>query len=580
MWIAVLMMVQIAPVAAADSRPNVVLIMTDDQGWGDLHCHGNDKINTPVLDALAERSVQFDRFFVSPVCAPTRSSLLSGRYDVRTGVSGVTGRREVMRASEVTVAEILKAAGYSTGCFGKWHNGEQYPNHPTGQGFDEFFGFCGGHWNNYFATPLEHRGQQVATSGYITDEITAAAVQFISTRNDGPFFCYVPYNAPHTPWQVPDKWFARYEGAELDTATRCAYAMVENIDHNIGRILKSLDDRNLTQNTIVIFLTDNGPNGKRYNGDMRGAKGSVHEGGMRVPLFISWPGSLTPRRVSNSAAHIDLLPTIAELCDVPVQNTKPLDGRSLVPLFDGEDSVEWPDRMLFTYRRTGTGQIRGSVRTQRFRFVRETRDQLYDMVADPSETTDMAQKRPEQFAALQTALNEFVAEIEPGIQKPVPVPVGYLQAPSVELPAVEASLAGNARFLNGQGWAHDWITGLATADDLVSWEVDVDTGGPFDVDLVYACPESSRGTTVSLTSVDTGTPDSATTATITNAFDSPITGRPERTTPKGERKTRTFATMSLGTICLPAGPNVLQLRITSPSSSSPVDVDAIRLHRR
>jgi len=175
-----------------ERRPNVLLLMTDDQGWGDIHSHGNQKLDTPVLDKLAADSVQFDRFYVSPVCAPTRASLLTGRYHLRTGVSWVTRGLETMRSEEVTLAEALKQAGYATGCFGKWHNGAHYPYHPNGQGFDEFFGFCAGHWNNYFDTHLERNGKAVKTRGYITDVLTDAAIAFIEKHRQRPFFCYVP----------------------------------------------------------------------------------------------------------------------------------------------------------------------------------------------------------------------------------------------------------------------------------------------------------------------------------------------------------------------------------------------------
>ena len=277
-------------------RPNVLLIMTDDQGWGDLRVHGNEKIDTPTLDALASAGVQFDRFYVSPVCAPTRASLLTGRYHMRTGVTGVTRGQETMRAEEVTIAEVLKTAGYSTGCFGKWHSGAHYPHHPNGQGFDEFFGFCGGHWNNYFDTRLERNGRAVQTSGYITDVITEAAIGFIEQHRSEPFFCYVPYNAPHGPFQVPDQYFDKYIARGLDAKTATVYGMCENIDHNVDRLMGTLETNGLTRDTIVIFLTDNGPNGARFNGGMRGTKGSAHEGGCRVPLFIRWPDRLSAGR--------------------------------------------------------------------------------------------------------------------------------------------------------------------------------------------------------------------------------------------------------------------------------------------
>ena len=310
-------------------KPNVLVILTDDQGYGDLGIHGNVDISTPVLDGLARESVQFERFYVSPLCAPTRASLLTGRYHLRTGTISVSKRMEVMQTSEVTLGEIFKENGYKTGLFGKWHNGQHMPNHPMSQGFDEFFGFCGGHLSNYFDTELEHNGKKVQTNGFITDILTDKAIEFIDSNKEKPFFCFVPYNAPHSPHQVPDFYFDKYKEKGLDDELASIYGMMENIDVNVGRILKKLDDTGLAENTIVIFLSDNGPNGIRFNGEMKGIKGSVDDGGVRVPCFWRWKGTIKPSIVPVNAAHIDILPTLVELCGFKKPKTKPLDGVSL-----------------------------------------------------------------------------------------------------------------------------------------------------------------------------------------------------------------------------------------------------------
>ncbi|MEM8601781.1 MAG: arylsulfatase, partial [Bacteroidota bacterium] len=329
-------------------RPNVLLIMTDDQGWGDLRVHGNPDLDTPVLDALARESVRFDRFYVSSVCAPTRASLLTGRDHLRTGVQWVTGGLETMRPEEVTIAEVYRDAGYATGLFGKWHSGAHYPADPRGQGFETVFGFIAGHLNNYFDTDLLHSGELVETEGYITDVLTDAAINFIEAERDHPFFAYVPYNAPHSPFQVPDAYFDKYVERGFDARMASIYGMVENIDTNVGRLLAALDATGQAEQTIVVFLTDNGPNGVRYNGGMRGTKASVHEGGVRVPLFIRYPNQLPADHVVRPlAAHIDLLPTLAELSDVPLPDSLDLDGRSLAPLMrDAVPSADWPERRL------------------------------------------------------------------------------------------------------------------------------------------------------------------------------------------------------------------------------------------
>ena len=304
--------------AAAPRPPNVLLIVADDMGWGDLRLHGNERIDTPVLDRLARESARFDRFFVSPVCAPTRASLLTGRYHLRTGVSSVTGGLETMRASEVTLAEALRARGYATSLSGKWHLGAHYPHTPQAQGFDRFVGFFEGHTNNYFDATLIDNGRARPTRGYITDVFTDEAIHFIREQRQRPFFAYVAYNAPHAPYQVPDRYFDKYTARGFDAVTASIYGMVESLDTNVGRLLNALDQLSLTDRTIVLFLTDNGPQTDRPNGGMKGRKGSVDEGGVRVPLFVRWPGHTQPGAVvRRNAAHIDIMPTLLEMTATP-----------------------------------------------------------------------------------------------------------------------------------------------------------------------------------------------------------------------------------------------------------------------
>ena len=317
--------------------------MTDDQGWGDVRSHGNPLLDTPVMDALARESARFENFYVSPVCAPTRASLLTGRYSLRTGTQWVTYGLETMRPEEVTLAEIFRDAGYATGLFGKWHNGSHYPSDPIGQGFQTFVGFAAGHWNNYIDAPLVANGRTIQTEGFITDVLTDSALAFIDRHRAEPFFAYVPYNAPHSPFQVPDRYFDAYTARGLDAKSAAVYGMVENLDDNLGRLLDRLDALGLTDDTIVVFLTDNGPNGERFNGHMRGIKASVHEGGSRVPLFVRWPGHIDPASgVREIAAHIDLLPTLAELAGIALPDGLALDGVSLANALLGRSPG--PDR--------------------------------------------------------------------------------------------------------------------------------------------------------------------------------------------------------------------------------------------
>ncbi|MBE0654861.1 MAG: sulfatase-like hydrolase/transferase, partial [Bacteroidales bacterium] len=319
--------------AESPEKPNVLIIITDDQGWGDIHSHGNDTISTPNIDKLASQSFRFDRFYVSPVCAPTRASLLTGRYHLRTGVHGVTGRREIMRNSELTIAELFRSEDYTTSYFGKWHNGADYPHNPNGQGFNHFFGFSAGHWNNYFDTKLEWNGRMMDTQGFITDVLTDSVIAEIEKNKNTSFFQVVSYNVPHSPFQVPDKYFEKYRNKGLDDETSCVYGMIENVDENIGRILKTIEDAGIADKTLILFLTDNGPNTWRFNGGLKGKKGWVDEGGVKVPCFLRVPWLCTGEiHIPILAAHIDILPTLASISGIDLPVGLPIDGVNLLPV--------------------------------------------------------------------------------------------------------------------------------------------------------------------------------------------------------------------------------------------------------
>ncbi len=579
-------------VFAADPsrRPNVLLIMTDDQGYGDLHFHGNDKIDTPVLDNLAQTSTRFDRFMVSPLCTMTRASLMTGRYYLRTGVASVTRGLETVRGDETTIAEVLKKAGYATGCFGKWHIGEHYPSHPNGQGFDEFFGMATGHWDNYFNPRLEHNGERVATQGYITDVLTEAAMRFVQEHRHEPFFCYVPYNAPHTPMQVADHYFDKYKARGLENKPAAIYGMVQNIDENVGRLLQQLDDLKIAENTIVIFLSDNGaegPQGSRFNAGMRGMKGSVHEGGVRVPMFVRWPGKTTPGRVVQQvAAHIDVLPTIASLCGVGALHAKPLDGISLAPLLL-EENPPWPaGRMIFT-RTPGWRTLVGysapmikklepfpaAVRTQRWRMVNEGGAwQLYDMQADPGEKQDVAKSHADVVQRLSTAYQDWFAEITLTPLKRPLIPIGYAAAPVVALPAPEAYFGGSIRWYNQWGFAHDWLTDWSNPADAIAWEADVVAPGKFEVSLRYACTDAAIGVKLR---VEAGR--SAVEGVIDKSHEPRPVQRPSRIEKK--RFTQTFGSLRLGNIALQPGPVRITLKALEAPAGEICDIHSLILKR-
>lgn len=475
--------------AQSKRRPNVVLVMTDDQGYGDLGCHGNAILKTPQIDRFAESSIELTRFYVSPVCAPTRASLLTGRYNLRSGVHGVTRGRETMRAGETTLARAFKTAGYKTALVGKWHLGEHYPYVPHAQGFDEFTGFRTGHWNRYFDATLERNGKPFESKGFITDFFTDEAIAFMERNRRDPFFLYLAYNAPHSPFQAPDENVKRFAGTDLDEKTKVVYGMVENIDSNFGRLLSALDRLKLTEDTVVIFMTDNGPAGDRYNSGLRARKASVFEGGVRVPFFLRWPARFkASRKVDTLAAHIDVYPTLLELCGVTPPAGKPLDGRSMVPLLDGKTD-NWPDRMFFTHSdREKSAPFPGAVRTQQYNLVNGT--ELYAVSSDSGEKKNVAADHPEVVKRLRAAYDAWYADVsrECGFER-LPIPVGYAEENPVVLPATQAYFDGAIAYKHKNGYAHDWLAGWSDVKDSVWWEIDVVNAGSYEVALRYASLE-------------------------------------------------------------------------------------------
>ncbi len=571
--------------AAAANHPNVLLIITDDQGFGDVASHGNPHIHTPVHDQLAASGVRFDRFYVSPVCAPTRASLLTGRYDLRTGVFGVTRGYETMSADEVTLAEALKAGGYRTGAFGKWHNGRHMPNHPNGQGFDEFFGFCGGHWNRYFDANLEHNGEPVETKGYIIDTLTDEAMKFIQTNHGKqPWFCYVPYNTPHSPWRVPDEYWKKYADKDLDDMARCAYAMVENIDSNMGRLLGLLDKLKATDNTIVIFMTDNGANSDRFNAGMKGRKGSVDEGGVRVPLFIRYPGVIKPEtKISEIAAHIDLFPTLLELCGVPRPRTAPLDGVSLVPLLN-RTAKNWPDRMIFTDRftdRSTRENLKGAVRTQRWRAVlSRTKWSLYDMPSDPGQKNNVAAENPEIVKRFATAYDKWLEGTGAWKLDYHPIPVGHPAGRAVEAPANEAMqhpAQGKGINYKGSpaGFANTWIREWTDTESYPHWKLDVLNDGRYAVEIKYTLSAENVGTRVA---VEIGA--QRVEARLDYAFDLPLVHKPNHVLPAdGYEEKAAWKWAHLGEVTLNKGATEMKVRALDIPGKGTIDLKSVRLTR-
>lgn len=474
-------------------RPNVIIIMTDDQGYGDFGVTGNDIIETPTINSFAAESVSFDRFYVSPVCAPSRASLLTGRYYLRTGVTGVTGGEETMNQEEVTIAEILKANGYTTGCFGKWHNGANFPYDPVGQGFDEFWGFTGGIIRNYFDTRIRHNSETVEAGGYLTDFLTDKAMEFIETNKNKQFFCYIPYNVPHTPIQVHDELFQKYLKKGINEYHAGIYAMCESVDQNVERLLNKVSALNLNENTIILFLTDNGPNGDRFNAGMKGKKAQVDEGGVRVPLWVRWEGKLKPHVVTHLTDHIDILPTVLDLCNIPMPDSLNIDGISFKSLlFD--PFADWPERPLFSYY---TGK--GAVRSNQFRLTlgSDGKKSLFDMIADPSQLRNIALNDPEKTDELFKLYQNWLDDVQPDLAS-FSEELGHPEQPVVDLPVSSGKLHGNLKFKNRFGYAYDWAVNWKSTDDSFTWDVKVVNDGVYEFFLQYLVPPGSEGAKIEI----------------------------------------------------------------------------------
>ena len=419
----------------AERRPNVIIVLTDDQGFGDVGVHGNDKIRTPNLDRFAQEGVEFTRFYVSPVCAPTRASLMTGRYYYRSGVIHTSRGGAKMHGDEVTLAETLRDAGYRTGIFGKWHLGDNYPMRPMDQGFDESLVHKSGGIdqapdkpNGYFDPLLWRNGDAFHSKGYCTDIFFNAALGFIEDYQDQPFFIYLPTNAPHGPLIVDEKYSSHYAEMGLDERTAKVYGMVENIDENFGRLTAKLDELNLRDDTIVMFISDNGPAGERYNAGLRGRKSQAYEGGIRALSFLQWPGRLkTPAKIDRVAAHIDVAPTVLDAAGVAWPEDITYDGVSLMPLLDGR-AEDWPNRTLFFQCHRGltprpyqnaaavTDQYKlvmsaNSFNDENFQLPGDPPLELYDIEADPGEQEDVSGQHPDVLADLRGRYDAWFEDV-------------------------------------------------------------------------------------------------------------------------------------------------------------------------
>ena len=425
-----------------EQKPNIILIITDDQGYGDIGYNGNPHIKTPNLDLLATNSMRFNNFYVSPVCAPTRSSLLTGRYSLRTGVTDTYNGGAMMSNDETTLAEILKENNYQTGIFGKWHLGDNYPFRPTDQGFHESLihlsggiGQVGDFTNyykgnrSYFDPILWHNNEQKKYEGYCSDIFTDEAIKFIEENKSNQFFCYLSFNAPHTPLQVPDKYYDLYKNVDPSVISESEkismteknvldakriYGMVTNIDDNVGKLVSKLKELNIDKNTILIFMTDNGPQQFRYVSNLRGLKSSVYNGGIKVPFYLSYPKIHDAGLdLDNFSAHIDVLPSLLDLCDIETPKNIKIDGKNFL-----NKSTE--ERSFFSYwtRKSPELYQNMSLNKGNYKLVGNTnydspieRFELFDIDNDPYEMENLIENKKELAIQMKLEMDNIYNEL-------------------------------------------------------------------------------------------------------------------------------------------------------------------------
>ncbi len=578
----------------AATRPNVVILLADDAGWGDYSFNGNHQLATPNIDSLAKTGAHFDRFFVQPVCSPTRSEFLTGRYHRRLGVYGVSTGQERMNLDEKTFADSFKAAGYVTGIFGKWHNGSQWPYHPLARGFDTFWGYTSGHWGEYFDAPLENNGVMKPTKGYIVDVLTAKALQFIDHNKDKPFLCYVPFTTPHSPFSVPPEDWNRFKDKSISQtatnpkdeeadATRCVWAMLENQDRNVGRILAKLKELNLENDTIVVYFSDNGPNTSRWTGGMKGKKAMTDEGGVRSPLFIRWPGKIAAgSQVKPIAGAIDLSPTLHALAGVKRVGDKPQDGRDLTPLLNKGSDADWAPRYIFNSWANNV-----SVRTQTHRL--DNGGNLFDMIADPGQTTPIQAKQPDLAKELTAAVADWRKEL--GIATPAggkgkgkaangpgnavdprPLAIGYREFPITMLPARDGEPRGEM-LRSGKAPNSSYFVNWTKLTDSAVWNIEVVNAGTYVVALDYTCPKADIGSKVELSFEGITLK-----GVVAEAWD-PALITDQDVVPRGtgESLMKPFHTMILGEVRLEPGKGELKLRATDIPGKSVMELRRVTM---
>ena len=564
-----------------DAKPNIVLIVTDDQGLWDLGSQGNSEIETPNLDRLAAESVELTRFYVEPVCAPTRAGLMTGRHYLRTGVYNTRFGGDSLDLREVTIAETLGSAGYRTGFVGKWHLGRYRRYHPQHRGFERAIYFTAGHTERYWEPDaLLRNGEPVHVRGHITDVLTDAASTFVRSGDGRPFFLLLAYNVPHAPLFVSDALHEKYRTKGLGSRDARIYGLVEQCDAAIGRLLRVIDSEGQRDDTLVLFMSDNGGVSRHFRAGLRGGKASVHEGGVRSPFFARWPGKFEAgRKASARTSHLDLFPTLAEIAGAAPDPLRQLDGQSLLPVLTGESDADTHDRLFHIWDRFAPGVgSRWAVSGPRYKLIGDT---LFDLISDPAESQDIATGNRGIVGSMRREFVAWLEDVTAGQTfRPPPVPVGdHLEDP-VDLypswaqhdgrqasvtqpyhrdpvpPAPLGNRSVDAKTVYTFG-AYEWdtIDGWSERGDSARWSIDVAEAGRYTVTLVYGCDIADAG----------------------GKFEVRIGSETLRGTVRPTAGRTFFEPHRIGTVRLPTGPSELRVSVVSAPGSDLMALNRVRL---
>ena len=552
-----------------NDKPNFVIILTDDQGWGDLELTGNPVLETPNLNKLANTGSLFNSFYVSPVCSPTRSEILTGNHHPRTGVTDVSEGRERINLDQKLISDYFKENNYKTAFFGKWHNGQQYPYHPNSRGFEEFIGYCSGHIGEYFDAELEHNGEFFKSEGYLTDYITNNTIDFIKANGDSPFFVFLSINTPHSPMQIGERWWNKFESMSpedlllnnlssedsdkafgtsnnnsLFNHTKAAYAMIENIDWNVGKIMKSLVETKKHNNTVVIFLGDNGPNGNRWNDSLKGRKGSTDEGGVKSPLIFNYPkvNDLLDKEINHLSSSIDIMPTLLDIAGIDHSNS--IDGISLMPFLLNKTSNK--DRIIYSHWK---GNV--SLRFKEFRLDKD--NNLFNVEQDQSQKFPVENELIKKYLIEKKRnwIDEVLQPSNYNDKRPFTIS-GKLNVNNV-LPARDSYFSGNIKRSNR--YPNDSFLTNWNMMDSIYWPIEVMDDGFYSVKLFINSNKKSLNSDIIVSSDNTNV-----IGKVNRVFTSDLRGMEHDRVPRIESYLKDFQSIDFEPIYLTAQSNYLSIK--------------------